>query len=118
MGKGYFGYGANKTSALEPLIVECQSVQVALFGMTQWYNATRISEGTCTDRSRSLFRAIEECRNRGCFVIVLPHWNYEYADYPSPASARLAQPGQLRFCIKAFSRSDRAGPKASRNDSS
>lgn len=91
LGKGYFGYGANKRSALKPFIVECQSIQVALFGMTPWYNATRISEGTCPDRSHSLLRAIEECRNRGCFVIVLPHWNYEYADYPSPASAKLAR---------------------------
>ncbi len=90
-GNHFFGYGENDCSATEPFTFRKNNVSIALFGITQWYNATKTSSGTCSDRSKQLYKKIRNYRREGYFVAVLPHWNYEYTDYPSPASKSLAK---------------------------
>lgn len=86
-----FGFGTNPKEAAEPLRMQIGDMQCAFFGITQWYSGGSNRPGTCSDRSRHLFRNIKKCSKNGDFVVVMPHWNYEFADYPAPAVRRLAE---------------------------
>lgn len=87
----YFGYGRTPEEAAMPCRIESVCGTLALFGITQWYVGGQNKSGTCSDRSGRLFQNIRECKKNGDFIIVMPHWNYEFADFPSPASRRLAK---------------------------
>lgn len=86
-----FGYGATPEQAAEPLRLKNAGLNLSLFGITQWYCGGRDREGTCSDRNRSLFRNIRKCSKSDNLVIVMPHWNYEFANFPAPAVRRLAR---------------------------
>jgi len=86
-----FGYAATPKEAAAPVRLEEEGRTIALFGTTQWYCGRKGREGTCSDRNRSLFRNIRQCSRNGDLVIVMPHWNYEFADFPAPAVRRLAR---------------------------
>ncbi|MDH3369493.1 MAG: CapA family protein [Gemmatimonadota bacterium] len=90
-GKGHFGAGANRASAAEPLRVERDGQRFAFFGFCRWQNAGRASPGTAPDRIGRIARAVRRASEDGYFVVVYPHWNYEYIDYPAPANRRVAK---------------------------
>ena len=86
----HFGFGRTPEEAALPCRLEIKGKFIALFGITQWYCGGKNKAGTCSDRNRYLPRNIKKCRKNGDFVVVMPHWNYEFAGVPSPASRRLA----------------------------
>ena len=92
----HFGYGRTPEEAAMPCRIKSGGGTVALFGITQWYVGNKSKSGTCSDRNRRLFQNIRECRESGDFIVVMPHWNYEFADFPSPASRKLAE--RLLLC--------------------
>jgi poly-gamma-glutamate synthesis protein (capsule biosynthesis protein) len=90
-GISFFGAGKNREGACRPAVLDVGTHRVALFGVSQWYPAGRRSSGSCPDTYSGLFRQIRRAKADGAFVVVLPHWGYEYADLPSPATRRLAR---------------------------
>ena len=86
-----FGFGCASQEAAFPCRLTIHGRSFALFGITQWYCGGNNKAGTCSDRNRHLFRNIKKCRENGDFVVVMPHWNYEFAGVPSPASRSLAR---------------------------
>ena len=87
----HFGYGRTPEEATMPCKIKSGDRTLALFGITQWYVGGQNTAGTCSDRNGRLFQNIRECRKHGDFIVVMPHWNYEFSDFPSPASRRLAE---------------------------
>ena len=90
-GISYFGFGRSAEKAALPLRLKINEKSLAFFGITQWYCGTKTRSGTCSDRNRNLFANIRESSRNGDFVIVLPHWNYEFATVPAPAVRKLAR---------------------------
>jgi poly-gamma-glutamate synthesis protein (capsule biosynthesis protein) len=88
--KKSFGVGADRRSSFEPLLVDLNGIKVALLGCSQWQNAGRSQAGTTPNDGRMLCRKIGQLEREGYFVVVFPHWNYEYMDYPAPASRKFA----------------------------
>lgn len=89
--KGWFGYGHDAESALRPYEFTKAGIKVALFGVSQWYTARPNAPGACSDRDAGLLKCLKQYKAAGYFVVVMPHWNYEYIDYPSPASYVLSE---------------------------
>ncbi len=90
-GKGFFGYGKNMEEALQPFVFSNDSGKVAIFGITRWCTAGLHRAGTCSDRHPKLLRTISNYKSKGFYIVVMPHWDYEYIDYPSPSAYRLAK---------------------------
>lgn len=90
-GKKYFGAGTDLESSYIPLKVEKNSNKIAFLGFTRWGNAGRNNPGTTPARQNSLSRRIRSLKDEGCFVIVMPHWNYEYVYFPAPDNRKMAR---------------------------
>lgn len=89
--KSYCGAGRNLQEAVKPAMICCGQLKLAFFGVTYWDNATSTKFGTAPEYSSLLFQEIRKAKKDGCFVVVMPHWGYEYVDYPSPYQRRLAK---------------------------
>jgi poly-gamma-glutamate synthesis protein (capsule biosynthesis protein) len=88
--KSHFGAGLDEQAALTPLYLDRPERNLAFFGLSRWYHAGPSKAGTAPDRFRKLEGEIQRAKGDNRFVIACPHWNYEYVDYPSPDSVRLA----------------------------
>jgi poly-gamma-glutamate synthesis protein (capsule biosynthesis protein) len=88
--KKSFGVGLDRQSSFAPLLVDCDGIRIALLGCSQWQNAGRKTAGTTPNHARKLSREIRKLERDGYFVVVFPHWNYEYMDYPAPANRKFA----------------------------
>jgi poly-gamma-glutamate capsule biosynthesis protein CapA/YwtB (metallophosphatase superfamily) len=89
--KKFFGIGSSIKDAFIPLRLEQGNVKLAFLGFTRWRQATRKSAGTTPDHRRRLARIINDLSRDGYFVVLFPHWNYEYVDYPAPSNRQLAK---------------------------
>jgi Bacterial capsule synthesis protein PGA_cap len=89
--KRSFGAGLNREQSFVPLQLIGEEVRLAFVGFTRWRTATKISAGTTPDQLRRLVRLVADLSRDGYFVVVYPHWNYEYVDYPAPANRRIAK---------------------------
>lgn len=89
--KRFFGAGLDREEALRPVKLDRDEVRVALLGCTRWRKATRTSAGTAPDHVRALKQRVRQLSRAGYFVVVMPHWNYEYVDYPAPSNRQLAR---------------------------
>lgn len=89
-GKQYFGAGGNEQQAYAPLLVEHSGFRLAFLGFSRWHQASKKSAGTTPDNISRLKQIVERLKQECYFVIVYPHWNYEYVYYPAPESCRLA----------------------------
>jgi poly-gamma-glutamate synthesis protein (capsule biosynthesis protein) len=89
-GKFWFGAGKNLEEAYQPLCISHHEIPVAFVGCTRWYNAEKNKAGTTPMNIRRLSKIIERLKSEGFFIIVYPHWNYEYVSYPSPADRKRA----------------------------
>ncbi len=87
-GKCWFGAGVNEAQAWKPLCIDHKGFKVAFLGCTRSYNASSRQGGTTPMNIRRLTPTIQQLKKRGFFVVVCPHWNYEYVDYPSPAGRK------------------------------
>ena len=82
--KTWFGAGYNLTNAEAPLRLTCGSMKIALLGFTRWYNAKKDRAGTMPAKQSRLKKTIRKLKKESYFVVLYPHWNYEYIGYPSP----------------------------------
>jgi len=82
--KVFFGAGKNKKEALKSLVVERKNIKIAFIGFTRFSNASNTRMGAAPEDLRTVFSEIKKQKQAGCFVIVYPHWNYEWVDYPAP----------------------------------
>jgi hypothetical protein len=89
--KGHFGAGLTEEDASAPLSIEVRGKKIALIGLARWYTAAGGNPGTAPDNSRKVERLTAKAKHAGHFVIVLPHWNYEYVYYPAPDNRKLAK---------------------------
>ena len=89
-GKHWFGAGANKQRAYQPLRLERRGFRAAFLGCTRWYNATSKDCGTTPENVRRLAAIIRKLKSEDYFVTVCPHWNYEHVVYPSPIERKRA----------------------------
>lgn len=90
-GKKFFGAGMTRAQAQEPLCLEVKGIPLAFIGCTRWDPVARNKPGTAGLNRRSLFCTLSRLKAEGYFPVVMPHWNYEYVSYPSPADRRLGQ---------------------------
>ena len=81
--KKNFGAGLNVKDSLNNAIMEKGSKKATILGFTRWDNAEKNSSGT-TSFSKTFLKKIKILKNEGYFVIVYPHWNLEYVNYPAP----------------------------------
>jgi hypothetical protein len=91
IGKGCFGAGHNREASLVPYRCMRGGQQVAFLGFSRWHRATRRVAGAAPDQTRELTRRVQKLSQEGCFVVVYPHWNYEYVDHPAPSNRRIAR---------------------------
>lgn len=89
-GKSWFGGGLTEADAWCPLRLEKKGIRLGFIGFTRWYNARGRRPGTTPARMRRLCQIVEELKSEGRFVVVYPHWNYEYLEYPSPIDRQRA----------------------------
>lgn len=89
--KQFFGAGRTRTEASEPLLVEGPDVKLAFLGFTRFNAATRRGPGTAPDRQNRLRQAVWDLSQSGYFVVVCPHWNYQWVDYPAPDERKKAK---------------------------
>ncbi len=88
--KAYFGAGFDEEAALKPLLLDRPERNLAFIGLSRWYHARSSRAGAAPDRFRKLEVTIRRAKDENRFVIACPHWNYEFIDYPSPDSVKLA----------------------------
>ncbi len=86
--KSFFGAGQDIDRATRPLTLQIGDVRLAFIGCTRWDNAGKKKPGTAPMQIGWISRTISALKEQGCFVVIFPHWNYEYVDYPSPAERR------------------------------
>jgi hypothetical protein len=89
--KRYFGAGLTKEEASEPLFVDVRGTTIAFIGFSRWYAATGRRPGTAPDSRHDLERLTARAKRAAPFVVVFPHWNYEYIHYPAPDNRLLAR---------------------------
>ena len=89
-GKQHFGAGLDRRQALLPLDFERRGLRFAFVAFSRWQSATRNGAGTAPDRIHRIVRLVRKLNEAGCFVIVYPHWNYEYIDLPAPSNRKAA----------------------------
>jgi len=90
-GKRYFGAGQNLKHAYSPLKVKKNSNKIAFLGFTRWVNARGKKPGTTPASIKRLSKIVKTLKDEGCFVIIMPHWNYEYVYFPSPDNRNFAK---------------------------
>ncbi len=90
-GKQYFGAGLSREEALRPLTLTAKGHRLAFLAFSKWHRAGRRSPGAAPDDIGRVVRTVRQLHRDGYFVIVFPHWNYEYVDLPSPSSRRAAR---------------------------
>lgn len=90
-GKGYFGAGLSEEHAWKPLCIEVDHFKIAFMGFTRWYNARGSKCGTTPQNFARLAKTIRNLKQEKYFVVVCPHWNYEYVDYPAPYERNFAK---------------------------
>lgn len=90
-GKGYFGAGLNEEQAWKPLRIEVDHFKIAFMGFTRWNNARGSKCGTTPQNFARIAKTIRNLKQKKYFVVVCPHWNYEYVDYPAPYDRKFAK---------------------------
>jgi len=89
--KKFFGAGFDLNSALRPLLITNDNVNVAFVGFTRWQNATDSTPGTAPDRINTLIKIVKSLKEKEIFVILYAHWNYINSYYPGPDSRKIAK---------------------------
>lgn len=88
--KHHFGAGPNRQEAARPLILTVNGRSLAFLSFSRWHRAGRRTAGAAPDDAAVTTRQVRRLHQAGHFVIVFPHWNYEYVGLPSPRNRRLA----------------------------
>lgn len=83
-GKGCFGAGNNKIEALKPLVIDVRNIKIAFLAFNRFNVAKDNKAGTAPEDFYYLRNVIGQLKREGCFVIVIPHWNYQWIEYPAP----------------------------------
>lgn len=89
--KKYFGSGLNVKEAYKPLKVEMNDEKIAFLGFTRWNNARRNTPGATPMKIKKIFKIVKNLKEENYFVIIMPHWNYEYVYYPAPDYRKYAK---------------------------
>lgn len=82
--KYFFGAGLTRDAAEKPIIVEHKGFKLGFIGFTRYNEAKRNKPGTAPYKINRVCQIVRKLKKEGCFVIVMPHWNYQWVDYPSP----------------------------------
>lgn len=82
--KEFFGAGLNKNEALKPLHVDVKGVKMAFIAFNRFNTAKTNKAGTAPEDINYICKMIKKLKKEGCFVVVYPHWNYQWIDYPAP----------------------------------
>lgn len=90
-GKKYFGAGKDLEEAYLPLKIELNGKKIAFLGFTRWVNAGKRKPGTTPDNLKKLSQIIKKLKKEKYFVILMPHWNYEYVRFPAPDNRNLGK---------------------------
>jgi len=90
--KQFFGAGFTRSQAEKPLLVTISGIKLAFFGVSRFANPNLLrSYGTASDRSKTIREQIANLKHQGYFIIVIPHWSYEYVPFPSPLDRSVAK---------------------------
>lgn len=94
-GLPYFGGGRNLAEAHTPLIVERKGIRLALLGYNEVelesFAATEHLPGHAWSHDERVAADIAGARQQADFVIVYPHWGWEYQSEPSDRQRELAR---------------------------
>ena len=71
--------------------IEKNDKKVAFLGFTRWINAGKKKPGTTPGNFKKLTNIIRTLKNENYFVIIMPHWNYEYVHFPAPDNRNLGK---------------------------
>lgn len=86
----YFGIGISESQALEPFLFEKDVYKLAFIGATRFANTNGSFLGTGNDSNPLIIKQIKLFKNQGFFVVIFPHWGYEYVRIPSPRERKIA----------------------------
>lgn len=86
--KSYFGAGMNLEDALKPLTIVISGLKLAFFSFNRFNTAKKNLPGTAPEKIRRICNNIKDLKQKGFFIIVVPHWNYQWVDYPAPDERR------------------------------
>lgn len=89
--KRYFGAGLNLQEATKPLLIHTKLVNLAIWGITRFENASKHNPGTAKDYLKYYEDDIKQYKSKGYFIIFYAHWGREYVDYPTPDDRYLAK---------------------------
>lgn len=93
----YFGGGATRREALQPVILEARGKRVALLGYNdfppRYFEATARRPGTAWLTQENATAGIREARRRykADYVLLFLHWGTEITDEPEPYQRELAR---------------------------
>ncbi len=88
----YFGAGYTREQAESPFLCERDGFRIAIFGVSRWTHAGVFRKaGTAMPGSKGIRKKIAQLKLSGYFVVIMPHWGYEFIPYPPPADRRLAR---------------------------
>ena len=82
--KSFFGAGKNKNEALLPIIKEINGIKIAFIAFNRFNVASSSKAGTAPEDFKTIIKSIKQLKQNGCFVILYPHWNYQWIKYPAP----------------------------------
>lgn len=82
--KSFFGAGLNEEEALKPLLIEQDGLKVAFLTFNRFDVAKKQQAGTAPEKFNVIKKYIKELKAKDYFVIVYPHWNYQWVEYPAP----------------------------------
>jgi hypothetical protein len=89
--KGHFGAGLTEVESLAPLSIEIRGKTITFIGFARWNSAAGTHPGTAPAERQRLASLTAKAKRAGHFVVLFPHWNYEYIYYPAPDSRKLAK---------------------------
>ncbi len=94
-GISHAGAGTDLATAREPMIFDLGGLTVGVLSYQgvpyyEWAWATQTSPGTAPLKAEVLREDIEKLKDRVDFVVVMPHWGFEYIATPEPEQVNLA----------------------------
>jgi len=94
-GIGYLGGGKDVSEAYQPMLVDLGDVTLGLVAFNKieipYFAATDSRGGIAWIDEQRLVASIVSARESADFVVVLPHWGWEYTDKISPDQERLGR---------------------------
>ncbi len=77
--------------SLRPVIISAGVMKIAVIGASRYDNVRKGKcAGTVNEQSPLVVKTIRQLKKNGHFVIVYPHWGYEYVRIPAPRERSLA----------------------------